>query len=62
MRKRFQRFAIYWTPAPETAMAEFGALWFGGFETFGLPPELAARAIKAPAVLDSMPRSRRHFA
>ena len=50
MRERFQRFAIYWTPAPKTAMAEFGALWFGGFETFGLPPGLAARATKAPAV------------
>jgi hypothetical protein len=50
MRERFQRYAIYWTPPPETAMAEFGALWFGGFETFGLAPEFAARATKAPAV------------
>ncbi len=50
MRERFQRFAIYWTPLPETAIAEFGALWFGGFETFGLAPELADRATKAPAV------------
>ena len=50
MRERFQRFAIYWTPAPGTAMAEFGALWFGGCDTFGLPPELAARAKIAPAV------------
>ncbi len=50
MRERFQRFAIYWTPAPETALAEFGTRWFGGIETFGLPPKLAARAIKAPAV------------
>ncbi len=50
MRERFQRYAIYWTPLPETAMAEFGALWFGGFETFGLAPELAARATRAPAV------------
>jgi hypothetical protein len=50
MQKRFQRYAIYWTPLPETALAEFGALWFGGFETFGLAPELAARATKAPAV------------
>jgi hypothetical protein len=30
-------------------LAEFGALWFGGFETFGLNPDLAARATKAPA-------------
>src|SRR5664279_4483157 len=50
MRERFQRFAIYWSPAAGTAMAEFGALWFGGFETFGLPADLAARATKAPAV------------
>ena len=50
MRERFQRYAIYWTPHPETAMAEFGALWLGGFDTFGLAPELAARAISAPAV------------
>ncbi len=50
MRERFQRYAVYWTPPPETAMAAFGALWFGGAETFGLAPELAARAIKAPAV------------
>ena len=50
MRTRFQRYAIYWTPAPETAMAQFGALWFGGFETFGLAPEFVARATRAPAV------------
>jgi len=50
MRARFQRYAIYWTPRPGTAFAEFAALWFGGVETFGLAPELAQRAIKAPAV------------
>ncbi len=49
MQDRFQRYAIYWTPAPKTAMATFGALWFGGFEPFGLAPDLIARAIKAPA-------------
>ncbi len=31
-------------------MAKFGALWFGGFETFGLAAELAQRAIKSPRV------------
>jgi hypothetical protein len=46
---RFQRYALYWTPTPGTALAEFGALWFGGFDTFGLAPDLAARARKAPA-------------
>ena len=50
MREHFERYAIYWTPLPETAIAKFGALWFGGFETFGLPPQLAQRAIKAPAI------------
>lgn len=30
-------------------MAEFGALWFGGVETFGLAPDLCARATKRPA-------------
>ncbi len=50
MRSRFRRYAIYWTPAPESAIAKFGALWFGGLETFGLAPEFAARATKAPAV------------
>jgi hypothetical protein len=50
MPAHFQRYAIYWTPRPGTAVAEFGALWFGGFETFGLAPELAQRATKAPAV------------
>ncbi len=49
MTERFQRYAIYWTPAPETAMAEFGALWLGGTETFGLAPAFTARAIKSPA-------------
>ncbi len=47
---RFQRYAIYWTPTPGTPLAEFGELWFGGVETFGLPADLAARATKAPAV------------
>ncbi len=49
MTARFQRYAIYWTPAAETALARFGELWFGGCETFGLAPELAARATKNPA-------------
>ncbi len=47
--KRFQRYAIYWTPVPGAPLAEFGALWFGGFDTFGLRPDLAARAIEAPS-------------
>jgi hypothetical protein len=46
---RFERYAIYWTPASGTPLAEFGALWFGGFETFGLNSDLAARATKAPS-------------
>jgi hypothetical protein len=50
MRERFQRYAIYWTPPPETPMGKFGALWFGGFETCGLAPDLFARATQSPAI------------
>jgi hypothetical protein len=46
---RFERYAIYWTPVPGTPLAEFGARWFGGSESFGLNPDLAARATKAPS-------------
>jgi hypothetical protein len=46
---RFQRYAIYWTPAVGTPFAEFGEAWLGGFDTFGLPAELAARGAKSPA-------------
>ena len=49
MNERFQRYAIYWTPAPETAIAQFGARWFGGVESFGLEAEFAARATRSPA-------------
>lgn len=51
MTKRFQRYAIYWTPEPGSDLAAFGMRWFGpgGAETFGLRPELAHRAIEAPA-------------
>ncbi len=49
MTQRFQRYAIYWTPNPETGFAAFGAHWFGNSDKFGLPPELAARATKSPA-------------
>ncbi len=50
MTERFQRYAIYWTPEPGSALADFGARWFGaGAETFGLPPELAGRAARNPA-------------
>ncbi len=49
INERFQRYAIYWTPASGTPLAEFGAVWFGGFATFGLAADLVARATKAPA-------------
>ena len=49
MRERFQRYAIYWTPPDESAIAAFGARWFNGFDTFGLPPRLVRRATEAPA-------------
>jgi hypothetical protein len=47
--KRFQRYAIYWTPASGAALAEFGALWLGGIDAFGLKPDFAARATFAPS-------------
>ena len=50
MAKRYQRYAIYWTPRPESDLAAFGARWFTGpAATSGLGAELAARAVKAPA-------------
>jgi hypothetical protein len=49
MKERFQRYAIYWTPIPDSPAAQFAALWFGGIEIFGLAPDLAGRAIKSPA-------------
>jgi hypothetical protein len=50
MTERFQRYAIYWTPEPGSDLASFGERWFGAAgETFGLPPSLAARAVKSPA-------------
>jgi hypothetical protein len=53
MDARFERFAIYWLPAPESALAAFGRAWFGEDgaprDTFGLYDELATRAIRAPS-------------
>lgn len=50
INQRFQRYAIYWTPVPETPLAEFGALWFGGFDTCGLSAGFAALATKIPSI------------
>ena len=50
MQARYQRYAIYWTPPAESALATFGTLWFGGLSAFGLEPELALRAAAAPAL------------
>lgn len=50
MQRRYQRYAIYWTPPAESALAKFGALWFGGLSAFGVAPQLAQRAIAAPAL------------
>lgn len=52
MDQTFERYAIFWTPEPGTALARFGEAWFGENgpqETFGLPPDLAARATGSPA-------------
>nr|WP_251134089.1 DUF1045 domain-containing protein [Rhodomicrobium sp. Az07] len=48
MTDRYRRYAIYWTPEPGSALEAFGSAWFGG-ENFGLEPDLAARAKRAPA-------------
>lgn len=48
----YERLAIYWTPAPESALGRFGAAWFGeggAPERFGLPPELWECAVRSPA-------------
>jgi hypothetical protein len=50
MAERYQRYAIYWTPRPESDLAAFGARWFAEpAATSGLGAELATRAVKAPA-------------
>lgn len=50
MTKQFQRYAIYWTPAPGSELAAFGERWFADpAEMCGIGAELSARAIKAPA-------------
>jgi len=50
MTKRFQRYAIYWTPEPGSDLAAFGERWFSvPAETPGLKADLASRAVKAPA-------------
>jgi hypothetical protein len=50
MAKRYQRYAIYWTPRPDSDLATFGARWFAEpAAVSGLGAELAARAVKAPA-------------
>jgi Protein of unknown function (DUF1045) len=50
MAKPYHRYAIYWTPEPGSELAAFGERWFAEpAQTSGLPEELAARAVKAPA-------------
>jgi hypothetical protein len=44
------RYAIYWTPEPGSGLANLGERWFAGpAQMTGLAPELAARAVAAPA-------------
>lgn len=49
MTQRFQRYAIYWTPEPDSNFAAFGKSWFAAPASFGLSSDLAARAVKSPA-------------
>lgn len=53
-----ERYAIYWAPAPGSALAEFGRRWLGSDpergapsdrrDSFGLDPDLVERATAAP--------------
>jgi hypothetical protein len=46
----FERYAIFWLPEPGSALAKFGAAWFGEDgerNLFGLPADLTARALAA---------------
>jgi hypothetical protein len=44
----FERYAIYWMPPVSSPMEQFARRWFGGEDSFGLEPGLAARAVKTP--------------
>jgi hypothetical protein len=54
----FERYAIYWVPRPDSALAEFGRLWLGGDaetgapsaqrDAFGLNADLVERATHSP--------------
>lgn len=50
MSRTFQRYAIYWTPEPDSELAKFGASWLANsYEIPGLPSDLSTRATKTPA-------------
>jgi hypothetical protein len=44
----FERYAIYWMPPLSSPLQAFAQDWFGGAKAFGLTPDLAACAVKAP--------------
>ncbi len=57
MRESFRRYAIFWLPPADSALAAFGRKWFGicpergevgAAATFGLPEALAAEATQRP--------------
>ncbi len=57
MSESFQRYAIFWLPPADSALAAFGRDWFGicpergevdAPATFGLPADVAAEAIARP--------------
>jgi len=55
MNSPFTRYAIYWVPEPQSALAAFGEKWFAQADEdapeniSGLPPGLIKRATKSPA-------------
>lgn len=46
----FRRYAVYWTPAPETPLARFGAAWLGWDVATGAPASRLATSLDLPAI------------
>ena len=52
----FSRYAVYYTPAPSSDLAQFGARWLGWDSGTGqVPPALEAPAVDVPSITE-MPR------
>ena len=50
----FSRYAVYYTPAPSSALAQFGARWLGWESGTGqVPPALEAPAVDVPSITET---------